>query len=129
VAGSREPLPRKSSIALTKVRRVRGQPGTNSAGGTLCRNVRSTPLLRELYDKVADNFWRASDAKHPSICEQYRADPESFLGRQRNLLSRERYAVPNEAARVAPYSLDVQVIYGNKSGLRTWRARRSARRP
>jgi hypothetical protein len=65
---------------------------------------------RALYDKVADNFWRAADAKHPSICEQYRADPEAFLGRQRSLQARERYAVPREAARVAPYSLDVREI-------------------
>jgi hypothetical protein len=65
---------------------------------------------RALYDKVVDNFWRKTGAKHQSICDAYRSDPEDFLGRERRLQPRERYAVPSEGTRVAPYSLDVQVI-------------------
>jgi hypothetical protein len=65
---------------------------------------------RELYDKIVDNFWRKAGPKRQSICDQYRADPEGFLGPQRTIRPRASYATPSAGTRVAPYSLDVQAI-------------------
>lgn len=58
---------------------------------------------RALFDKVSANM-------RASICEHYRADPEAFLGARRGLIPRSRYALPERAATVASYALDIRAI-------------------
>jgi hypothetical protein len=67
---------------------------------------------RELYRKIASNFWRAprSDAGGKSICEHYREDPAAYLGPSRPLRARGSYTLASAGRRVAPFSLDVRVI-------------------
>ena len=67
---------------------------------------------RSLFDKVVENFWRASGgptSSSPSICERYRSDPTGFMGPERPR-ARSRYALPELARGVAPYPIDVKRI-------------------
>jgi hypothetical protein len=68
---------------------------------------------RALFDKVAANLRRRPgppNAQRKSICELYRADPNAYLGPSRALRPRTRYALPENAAQVARYALDVRAI-------------------
>ena len=68
---------------------------------------------RVLYDKVARNLRRRPgppNAQRPSICEMYRRDPSAYLGPNAVLRPRTKYSVPERAASVAPYALDVRVV-------------------
>jgi hypothetical protein len=60
------------------------------------------------YRKIAENFERPSSA--PSICAAYRHDPTAYLAAARALLPRERYALPRQVERVAPYAIDVRTL-------------------
>lgn len=67
---------------------------------------------RALFDKVVENFWRASGApgsKAPSICELYRRDPVAFMGPE-HPRTRSRYALPEQAQKAAPFPIDVKRI-------------------
>jgi hypothetical protein len=68
------------------------------------------------YRKLAHNFWLARPLMHgsrrPSICQSYRADEAAFLGARRDQPGRALavYALPEQAALLAPYVLDVRVL-------------------
>jgi hypothetical protein len=67
---------------------------------------------RALFDKVVKNFWRPSGAPGadaPSICDQYRRDPEAFVAAtQRH--TRSVYLLPERMREVAPFPVDVKRI-------------------
>lgn len=68
---------------------------------------------RTLFEKISTNLRRRPGPPAPGrngICDDYRADPNAFLGPRGPLRARSRYAVPERAATVAPYALDVRVI-------------------
>ena len=68
---------------------------------------------RTLFEKVSANLRRhpgPPTAHRTSICDDYRADPNAYLGPRRQLRPRTRYALPERAAGVAPYALDVRAI-------------------
>jgi hypothetical protein len=70
---------------------------------------------RALFEKVSANLQRRpgpSSTPRKSICEHYRARPSAYLGPSRAHIARGRYALPKQAASVAPYALDVRAICG-----------------
>jgi hypothetical protein len=68
------------------------------------------------YRKIAENFARHSAT--PSICTEYRQDPDAYLAASSSqaLIPRERYALPLQGERVAPYAIDVRDICGGAAG-------------
>ena len=70
---------------------------------------------RPLFEKVVTNLKRRpgpKGARRKSICEDYRDDPAAFLGPHRELRPRSSYTLPDQAERIAPYSVDVRAICG-----------------
>ncbi len=90
---------------------------------------------RTLFEKVSANLRRRPGpltARRNGSCDDYRADPDAYLGPRGQLRARSRYAAPERAAAVAPYALDVRVICRDPEGApahpaRPQRARTSER--
>jgi hypothetical protein len=66
---------------------------------------------RPLYDKLVENFWRRPGrGARPSVCEDYIADPQGFLGPTGLLWPRSKYAEVRSDGSAEGYPIDITQI-------------------
>ena len=68
-----------------------------------------------LYTKLKANFARhprPGGVRRASICDQFRANPQAYLGAHSALRPRSSYALARAGSLVAPYAIDVQQLCG-----------------